>query len=171
MFKQQAPQNFDFAKYTFTDFSQSFQNELIDFLNKGYRFLGYTSLELDSLDKDILNIKEIYQSPSCFKLLLDGDKIIATCAVKIYTEKNEAELKRVFVDENYQGQKLGKNLSLWAFQYAKDEGCNLMHIWSGTLCTKAHLLYQNLGAQNMQQERLIGGQDECKEFYFRKELN
>lgn len=161
----------DFGDYQLIDFEAKYQDEMIDFLDRGYRFLGYTSLETDTLDNDLMHIQEVYKYPSCFKLLLDNKgTIIATVAVKIYSDKKEAELKRVFVEETLHGKGLGKKLSLWAFEYAKALGCDLMHIWSGLACTTAHQLYEKLGAKNMQTKRFIGGQDDCYEYYFIKDL-
>lgn len=161
----------EFGEFSLVDFQPQYQEELIELLDKGYKFLGYTSLELDTLDADLFEITELYKTPSCFKLLFDKDKLIGSVAVKVDSDANEAELKRVFVDERYQGLGLGKKLSLWAFDYAKAQGCGLMHIWSGTLCYTAHGLYERLGAKNMAEKRFIGGQDDCEEFYFLKDLN
>ncbi len=158
----------DFSPYKLIDYTAKYHDELIAFLDKGYKFVGYTSLELNTLDQDLMKIEEVYASPSCFKLLLKDESIIGSAAVKI--KANESELKRVFVDPNYHGQRLGKNLSLWAFDYAKEQGCDLMHIWSGTLCKTAHELYKYLGAINTQDQRFIGGQDNCYEYYFLKKL-
>ncbi len=158
----------DFSPYQLIDYSAEYHDELIVFLDQGYKFVGYTSLELDTLDDDLLNIEEVYAQPSCFKLLLKGESIIGSVAVKI--SANEAELKRVFVNPSLHGQGIGKNLSLWAFDYAKEQGCHTMHIWSGTLCETAHSLYEYLGATNTQEQRFIGGQDDCYEYYFIKKL-
>lgn len=161
----------NFGDYKLIDFANSYHHEVIEFIDKGYKFLGYSSPELDSLDNDLLKIQQVYKYPSCFKLLLDETgKIIATVAVKIYSDKKEAELKRVFVEEALHGKGLGKKLSLWAFDYAKNHDCELMHIWSGTLCHTAHALYEKLGAKNMQTKRFTGGQDDCYEYYFIKNL-
>ena len=158
----------NFAPYQLINYSVKYYDELIVFLDKGYKFVGYTSLELDTLDNDLTSIEDTYSNPSCFKLLLNDKTIIGSVAVKI--KNNEAELKRVFVDPRYQGQGLGKKLSLWAFDYAKEQGCHTMHIWSGTLCKTAHALYDYLGAKNTQEQRFIGGQDQCYEYYFVKKF-
>lgn len=161
----------EFGEFSLIDYQAKYQDELIGLLNRGYELLGYGGLELDSLDDDLLEIPELYSAPSCFKLLFDKDKLIGSVAVKVDTAAREAELKRVFVDERYQGLGLGKKLSLWAFDYAKAQDCGLMHIWSGTLCHTAHGLYAKLGAKNMQEERFIGGRCKASEFYFLKDLN
>ncbi len=158
----------DFGSYKLIDYNPVWYDRTIAFLDQGYKFVGYTSLELDTLDDDLLKIEEVYSKPSCFKLLVQNESIIGSVAVKI--KNNEAELKRVFVEPKYHGQGLGKNLSLWAFDYAKQQGCHTMHIWSGTLCETAHSLYEYLGAKNTQEQRFIGGQDDCYEYYFSKEL-
>jgi GNAT superfamily N-acetyltransferase len=158
----------DFSPYQLIDYSPAWHDQTIAFLDQGYKFVGYTSLELDTLDDDLLKIEEVYSQPSCFKLLVQDEKIIGSVAVKI--EVNEAELKRVFVDPQLHGEGLGKKLSLWAFDYAKEQGCDTMHIWSGTLCKTAHELYKYLGATNTQEQRFIGGQDDCYEYYFVKKL-
>ncbi len=74
----------DFAPYTLIDYSREYLKDLHHFLDQGYKSVGYTSLELDTLDNDLYNIETVYASPSCFKLLIDADgKIIGTVAVKI----------------------------------------------------------------------------------------
>ncbi len=151
------------------DYSSEYQEKLLSFLDAGYKSVGYTGLELDDLDNDLLNIATIYAFPSCFKLLFNPDgQIIATVAVKI--QGQEAELKRVFVDPLARRQGLGKKLSEFAFEYARSQGAMVMHIWSGTLCTVAHQLYKNLDTVFDGTQRFIGGQDDCYEYYFRKDL-
>jgi GNAT superfamily N-acetyltransferase len=160
----------DFKPYSLSDFSPEYQEELLKFLDQGYKDLGYTCIEPEGLDDDLLQIPQKYLSPSCFQILLDGQKIIGSVAVKIYPNEKRAELKRVFVDKNYQGQGLGIKLSEWAFDFAKDQACLTMDIWSGTLCHGAHKLYKKLGAIDMNQIRSIGGIDDVQEFYFVKTL-
>lgn len=159
-----------FVDYQLIDYSDKQKEAVIDFIDQGYKSIGYSHLELDTLDKDLTNILENYKAPSCFKVLIDGEKIIGTCAVKINPEKKEAELKRVFIDPEYRGEGLGKKLSEWAFDYAKAKNAEIMHIWSGTYCRTAHNLYKRLGAKDIGVMRHIGGVDNCYERYFVKNL-
>jgi GNAT superfamily N-acetyltransferase len=156
--------------YLLIDYTESYKQETIDFIDAGYKSVAYSGLELDSLDNDLIEITENYKQPSCFKLLLDNNKIIGTCAVKIDIETLESELKRVFIDPKYRGQGLGKKISEWAFRYAIDQGAESMDIWSGTYCRVAHKLYEKLGAKYMGVMRNIGGVDNCYEKYFKKNL-
>lgn len=148
------------------DYRAEWYSKLITFLDQAYKDLGYSGLELDSLDQDLNDIETIYASPSCFKLLIDKseNQIIATLAVKLDAE--QAELKRVFVDSSLQGQGFGKKLSLWAFDYAREQGAKNMDIWSGTLCKTAHEFYQRLGAIDQKKSRFLGGVDDVEELHF-----
>ena len=159
-------------KLSLIDYDKSWYRELIAFVDQGYKDLGYSGLELHSIDSDLDDIENKYQAPSCFKLLVDLEKeeILGTTALSVNLDKKSAELKRVFVDKNSQGQGLGRALSLWAFDYAKNQGVNIVHIWSGTLCAKAHGFYQLLGAKDMKEERFLGGVDLVYEKYFVKNL-
>lgn len=162
----------DFSPYKLVPYDKARENELIGLLCKCYaEFENQELVELYGLDSDLLDIENIYAKPSCFMLLIDSNqanKLIGTIAVKV--NKDEASLKRVFLDKDYRGQGLGKKLSQWGFDYAKEQGCKIMHIWSGTFCHAAHKLYKNLGAKDMQEKRAIGGIKNIEEFYFLKEL-
>lgn len=182
----------DFSPYKLIAYDKHYENELIGLLAKSYAQFSEKGevIELNSLDKDLLEIDDIYCPPSTFQLLIDpkrNNKLVGSVAVKIFNPSQEekktlfasdkkedapyeAEIKRVFIDPEYRSQGLGKKLSEWAFEYAKDQGCELMHIWSGTFCHKAHKLYQDLGAKDMQQKRSIGGMNNVEEYYFVKEL-
>lgn len=161
----------NFNSYKLIDYSDDYKDQVIEFIDAGYKSIGYSHLELDTLDKDLNDIEKNYAKPSCFKLLMDGYKLIGTCAVKINSKKKESELKRVFVDPEYRGEGLGKRLSEWAFDYALKQGAELMHIWSGTYCKTAHKLYKGLGARDIGVMRHIGGIDNCYERYFQKNLD
>jgi GNAT superfamily N-acetyltransferase len=98
-------------------------------------------------------------------VLLDGDRLIATVAVK-RTGEREMDLKRLFVDPAYRRQGLGKRLSLWAYDFARREGCTVLHVWSDVLYHGAHRLYRALGTVDTGRRRSLGGINEVDEFYF-----
>ncbi|MDD9899312.1 MAG: hypothetical protein OXU45_09985 [Candidatus Melainabacteria bacterium] len=85
----------NFEPYKFVDYQDQYQDQLIEMLRKIYAEYDQV-IELDSLDADLLEIKTQYYKPSCFKILLDQEKVIASVAVKIALGK--IELKRGFVD-------------------------------------------------------------------------
>lgn len=158
----------DFYPYTLVEYSDQYKDQLIDLLARIYAEYDQV-VELETLDSDLLEIKEQYCKPSCFKLVLDGDNVIASVAVKIALGK--IELKRVFVDPAYRQQGLGIKLSDYAFVYAKEQGCEYIDIWSDTLFTKAHQLYTKLGAEKLNETRSLGGANDIEEQHFRKDLS
>lgn len=169
----------NFSPYELIDYDESYLDSLIGLLCRIYSQFDRDDLgikgelvELNGLDSDLLNIPEIYKAPNTFKLLIDpnkNNKLIGTVAIKI-RDDGDAEIKRVFLDRSLRGQGLGKKLSLWAFEYAKSQGAQLMHIWSGTFCYEAHKLYKELGAKDMNEKRLLGGIKKIEEYYFTKDL-
>ena len=103
-------------------------------------------------------------------MLLDGDRLIGSVAFRS-SETGHAELKRVFLDSEYRGRGLGKKLSLWAFDAARESGIAVLDIWSDTLFETAHHLYRGLGAKETGQTRYLGGRNEVSEIHFEKELD
>ena len=154
--------------YRVINYKEDFKNDVLAAIDQGYKDIGYSGIELDSLDQDLINIQESYQAPSFFKLVFNEDELIATYAVKIKDQK--AELKRVYVKESHRGKGLAKQISLDAFAEVKNLGFNNIDIWSGTLCNTAHNLYQKLGAQKTQSSRILGGKDSVVEYLFVKDL-
>lgn len=66
----------DFNSYKLIDYSDSYKEKVTGFIDTGYKSIGYSHLELDTLDSDLTDITKNYPSPSCFMLLLDGKKLI-----------------------------------------------------------------------------------------------
>ncbi len=162
----------DFAPYKLVPYDKSYENALIGLLAKCYAsFETAEVLELNTLDNDLLNIDKVYPAPSVFRILIEPEtnKLIGTVAVKI-KDNGDAEMKRVFLDPEYRGKGIGKKLSQWTFEYAKEKGAKLMHIWSGVFCHEAHALYKKLGAVDMKEKRSIGGLNNIEEFYLTKQL-
>jgi GNAT superfamily N-acetyltransferase len=154
--------------YKIIDYDDQYKEQVIKAIDQGYKDLGYTQVELDSLDQDLNDIQNYYARPSIFKLIFIKEELIACYALKITNQ--EAELKRVYVKKKFRGQGIAKKLSLEAFDYAKTLGLKAVQIWSGTLCKEAHNLYQQLGAKASKQQRVLGGQDNVIEKHFVKEL-
>lgn len=155
--------------YKVINYSDTHKKEVLAAIDQGYKDIGYSGIELDSLDDDLNHIESVFQAPSIFKLVFDGDELIATYAVKIKDET--AELKRVYVKSNYRGKGIAKQISNDAFEYVKGLGIKKLDIWSGTHCSAAHNLYQKLGAIKTDQQRELGGRDQVVEYHFEKFLS
>lgn len=155
--------------YKVIDYQESFKNDVLAAIDQGYKDIGYSGIEIGSLDYDLSDIAKYYPKPSIFKLVLDNNQLIATYAVKIQGSK--AELKRVYVKESHRGKGLAKQLSNDAFEYVRGLGLNSLNIWSGTKCTHAHKLYQDLGAIQTNDTRELGGIDSVVEKHFVKKFS
>ena len=92
---------------------------------------------------DIEGIREYYILPKCnnFFMVFDGEKIIATAAIRAYdkdyelfkgkyTKKDTASIWRLMVDENYRRHGLARKLVTVMEEFAKDAGCMLAGIVS-----------------------------------------
>ncbi|OGI18503.1 MAG: hypothetical protein A3B68_07090 [Candidatus Melainabacteria bacterium RIFCSPHIGHO2_02_FULL_34_12] len=152
------------------NYKKDFQEDLIDLIRTIYKEYNQI-LELETLDNDLLNIKSEYGAPSTFQVLLDkekNNKLIGSVAVRI--KNSGAELKRVFLNEVYRGKGIGKELSTWAFNYAKNKGFKHIDIWSDVTFITAHKLYKKLGAEDTRKTRYLGGVNKVSEYYFKKKL-
>jgi GNAT superfamily N-acetyltransferase len=155
----------DFGNLELVPFGKEHERALVRLITSCYAEYGQ-KIELETLDSDLLHIEDHYLCPgSTFRVLLDGDELIGSVAVK-RADDGEAELKRVFLDEAYRGRGLGKKLSLWAHAWAREQGYRMMHVWSDVLYETAHHLYRGLGAKDMKTRRDLGGENDVAEFYF-----
>lgn len=159
-----------FAPLTLRPFAEGDTDAVVSVIRSCYEGYG-EQIELETLDADLLAIPEKYGGPgSAFWVLTDGDEVVGTVAVKAVDPPEEGELKRVFLRESYRGRGLGKKLSLFAFDWAREQGYQRLHIWSDVLYETAHALYRKLGATETGETRFIGGVNECWEKYFILEL-
>lgn len=154
-----------FEPFELIPFKKEHSQALITLIANCYAEYGQ-KIELETLDRDLLCIDESYPSPeSAFRILMHEEKLIGSVAVK-GTGKGEAELKRVFLDPVYRGQGLGKKLSRWAHEWARNRGCRILHVWSDVLYETAHHLYRKLGARDTGKRRELGGVNNVAEYYF-----
>lgn len=79
-----------------------------------------------------------------FYLLRDGHKIIGTIAI-INKHNGIAELKRLYVDSNYRGRKLGSLLVDTSMKYCQEHGFKKVEFETNKKFEKAHQLYLRRG--------------------------
>lgn len=103
----------------------------------GFEYTPKFDFDLDDLYKHYI------KSGGMFYVLKIDNKIVGTVAIK----KNGkiAELKRLYVDKNYQGRKFGSLLLDKAIQFCKDNGFTKLEFETNKRFKKAHLLYQKRG--------------------------
>lgn len=139
---------------------------MVELLRAVYAEYGQV-VELDTLDSDLLRIAEVYAAPNRFSVLLDGDRVVGTVALKWHTSGSRAELKRVFLDRSLRGRGLGRRLVETALAWARAGGAARLDVWSDELFHEAHRLYRKLGAVDTGQVRVLGGRNAIRERYFR----
>ena len=74
----------------------------------------------------------------------DGDIAFGCAAFKRYDDKT-AEVKRVFIREEYRGQGISKKLMKLLEQTAKEQGYSGLILESGEILTEAMALYRKIG--------------------------
>lgn len=95
-----------------------------------------------------------------FVLKVDG-KVVGTVA--IINRGDVAELKRLYVEKQYQGQGLGSQLLDTAIQYCQKEGFNKIEFETNKKFTKAHILYEKRGFKTVREDK--------GSYYMEKELD
>ena len=102
-------------------------------------------LELEQDDKYLLAPDDYFHSKDGeFWVAAEGSEIVATVGVLMLDEKT-AELKSLYVREDFRRQKLGENLIKLAVKSALMKGRSEIVLWSDTRFTNAHRLYEKLG--------------------------
>jgi N-acetylglutamate synthase-like GNAT family acetyltransferase len=74
--------------------------------------------------------------------------IVATVAVMMIDD-DIAELKSLYVDQEYRGSGFGERLTRLAIGVARERGARKLVLWTDTRFTAAHRLYERLGFAKM----------------------
>jgi len=144
-----------------TQFSPTGQNAAKEFILETWKeFPGY--YYDPKLDFDLDAIEEYYVKPGgMFYLLKDADKIIGTIGV-INKGNHIAEFKRMYVDKNYRGKKLGSKLFDTAIYFVENNGFIKVAFQTDRIFEKAHKLYLSRGFQIIDEN--------TEEFFMEKNL-
>lgn len=121
-----------------------------DFENGKQLFLQYIQsldfeLNFQDVNRELAEIAIEYNHPTGVLLLVnDGNKAIACAGVR-KIDANVAELKRMFVDPQYRGRKLGQQLLQQALTAAKQLGYRFIRLDTVPAMHAAIKLYQSVG--------------------------
>ena len=94
--------------------------------------------------------KHYIKKGGMFYVLKVNNKVVGTIA--IINKGKTAELKRLYVDKNYQGKKLGSMLIDKAIQFCKDNDFIKLEFETNKKFKKAHLLYQRRGFKTVKED-------------------
>lgn len=92
-------------------------------------------------DDDLQEIPKIYSGRGKFWVALVGNKVVGTVGVREYEEAT-AKLRRMFVQKEYRGIGLGKQLLDTAFQFAKEKGYAKITLNTHINMKSAHHFYE-----------------------------
>ena len=99
---------------------------------------------------DVNDHARVYGPPrGVFLAALDGDKVVGTGAIRPIDEET-AELKRLYVLEEYQGRRIGYGLTMALFDFAR--GAGYRRVWlsnDGEAQTPAVRFYEWLGFRHI----------------------
>jgi putative acetyltransferase len=106
-------------------------------------FFGHVPTFFEDMDQ----ISTQYAEPSgIFLVLLDGDRVVGTGAVR-RLDAQTCELKRMWFLPEYRGQGQGTKMCERLFEFARATGYKRIRLDTSPLLLAANKLYQRLGFQ------------------------
>lgn len=130
--------------FQITQYQSSDQKQVKQLILAGLKEFGFSyHKELDSDLDDPYNAY-IQGGGMLYVCKTADEQVVGTAAIKNKGNKT-AELKRLYVDKNFQGQKLGSALLDKAIEFCKNHGFTKLEFETNKKFTKAHLLYQRRG--------------------------
>ena len=141
------------------EYSSSDKQEVKSVILNTLKNFGFDYNPLYDFDLDD-PYKHYIKNGGMFYVLKVENKIVGTVAV--INKGKTAELKRLYVDKNYQGKKFGSMLIDKAIQFCKDKGFTKLEFETNKKFTKAYLLYQRRGFKTIREDD--------RSYYMEKEL-
>ena len=129
-------------KIDIQEFSNSDKQAVTNIVLNGLKEFGFGYDPRDDIDLE--NPKKYYieQGGMFYILKVDG---IVVGTVAVINKGKTAELKRLYVDKNYQGKGFGSKLIDEAIHFCKESGFIKLELETNKKFKKAHLLYQKRG--------------------------
>ena len=102
---------------------------------------------------DIDNFQQVYENNhGTFLVVLDNKRLIGTGALKRMDE-NTAELKRLWLLEEYHGQGIGHRIVMQLFDFARQKGYTRIRLQTGETQIRALEFYKRLGFYEIESYR------------------
>ncbi|MEO5781914.1 MAG: GNAT family N-acetyltransferase [Ginsengibacter sp.] len=114
-------------------------------LFREYAALIHIDLAFQKFEEELSGINKMYSPPTGGIILCKSNEIFAGCIAIRKLDDNVCELKRMYVNPNFQGKSIGKNLLEKALQLAREYNYKLMRLDTLTQMLSAIHLYKQYG--------------------------
>lgn len=136
--------------YQVVEYLPAYQKQVKDFVTKAHEEFGFPHNSW--LDSDLENLDEFYKNKGgVFYIMLNNNTLVGTVAIKKITNE-EAELKRLYLNQKYRNQGLGFKLMNLAISFAKTNNFKKITLNTNIKQTKAIELYKRNDFKEDKQE-------------------
>ena len=147
-------------------FSVDMQAQVNDFFKQCFSSVGIPYSPKDR-HADVANVECHYMNNGCFWCLIDDNHVIGTIAIRKIDDTNRiAELKRMFVLPEFQGNGYGRLLLEHAVKCAREEGYQKICLDTRKQFSVAQHLYRSVGFRETERYN----DNEHAELYFEMDL-
>lgn len=114
-------------------------------LFREYAALINIDLAFQKFEEELSGINIMYAAPTGGIILCKSEQMFVGCIAIRKLDDNVCELKRMYVNPNFQGKSIGKNLLEKALQLAKEYNYKLIRLDTLTQMLSAIHLYKQYG--------------------------
>ena len=147
-------------------FNVNMQEQVNVFFEKCFSAVGIPYSPKDR-HADVANVESHYMTNGCFWCLIDNNNVIGTIAIRKIDDTNGiAELKRMFVLPEFQGNGYGRLLLEHAVKCAQEQGYQKICLDTRKQFSVAQHLYRSVGFRETERYN----DNEHAELYFEMDL-
>lgn len=147
-------------------FSGDMQEQVNEFFKQCFSNVGIPYSPKDR-HADVANVESHYMNNGCFWCLIDDNHVIGTIAIRKIDDTNRiAELKRMFVLPEFQGNGYGRLLLEYAVKCAQEQGYQKIYLDTRKQFSVAQHLYRSVGFRETERYN----DNEHAELYFEMDL-
>lgn len=117
---------------------------VVEIFKEYQKYLGI-DLCFQHFDHELNNLKSIYQKPKGIIILAKKDNEIIGCVALKPIEKNNCEMKRLYVKPAYRGNGIGQKLTKMLIDFAQKNKYDIMKLDTLLQLNEAIDLYKRLG--------------------------
>lgn len=129
------------------EFNPHYQKEINDFINKSmYKFINRPY----KIRKDVADIQNCYlKNGGNFWLAIHNETNHIIGSIGLEKRENIGIVRRFYIQEEYQNQKIGSHLYEICEKYCKENDIKTLYLACGKILEKAHRFYMNHGYQQI----------------------